>query len=63
MPNPEFTIERNAPWLPVLAKATPELTGKGGVVACGTWDLLPDTDQPNDNARFVSNLLDWLVAR
>ena len=63
MPNPEFTIEKDASWLPVLAKATPELTGNGDVVACGTWDLLPDTNEPNDNVRFVSNLLGWLVER
>lgn len=62
MPNPEFVIENRAEWLPVLAEATRELTGNGAVMACGTWDVIPETAESNDNERFVSNLLKWLTA-
>jgi hypothetical protein len=60
MPNPSFDVVHVDPGVPVVAAATPHLTGRGGVVAIGTWDIVPDgVDEPG-NRRFAANLLRWL---
>jgi hypothetical protein len=60
MPNPSFDVVRVDHGVPVVAAATPYLTGQGGVVAIGTWDIVPDgVDEPG-NGRFAANLLRWL---
>ena len=63
MPDPRFELVAVDPGVPVVASATPHLTGKGGVVAIGTWDIVPDgVDEPG-NHRFATNLLRWLSGR
>jgi hypothetical protein len=51
------------PWLGVLTLAPRALTGKGEVVAMGTWLLADEaTSQSTDNDRYAQNLIDWLGA-
>ena len=37
-----------------------ELTGKGRVIALGSWDFRSDKSL-NDNADFLANLWSWLA--
>lgn len=60
--NQQFAIFNHVDWVPVIAQAPEALTGKGSVLAIGTWQLF--TRQGNfpagfDNQRFIANLLDW----
>jgi hypothetical protein len=67
-PNQKYEFLQ-ASWVPVIAEAPagPEgLTGKGRVLAIGTWGffgLAPEsvTDQQNSNVQFIENLLVWLA--
>lgn len=60
--NQQFGIIRNASWVPVVAEAPKGLTGKGSVLAIGTWELLArqgSLPAELNNQRFVANLFDW----
>lgn len=61
MPNPRFETHTEARWVPVMVEATPHLTGDGGVLACGTWDLLTTDPPEGDQLRLMQNVLDWLA--
>jgi hypothetical protein len=59
---PEFELT-SASWVPIIAEAPQDLTGKGSVLAIGTWNFL-DADpcfKGADNYLFVRNLLQWLT--
>ena len=43
-----------------FSKASIGLTGKGRVLAMGSWDFRPDKSL-NDNAVFLANLWSWLA--
>ena len=63
VPGPQFELVTVDPGVPVVTSATPYLTGQGGVVAIGTWDIVPHgVDEPG-NGRFAANLLHWLSGR
>jgi hypothetical protein len=65
-PNQKFEVLANAAWVPVIAEAPKGLTGQGGVLAVGTWQLFRqgyDFPAGFDNLCFVENLLDWLGGR
>jgi hypothetical protein len=59
MPEPEFELEMREAL--VVVEATPHLTGRGRVVAIGTWELLSDQLNGDGNRRFAANLLRWLT--
>jgi len=46
----------------LMAIAPAKLTGKGSVLAIGTWDFRPDENLPKDsnNEIFISNIWNWL---
>lgn len=60
----EFDIIEQAPWVPIVAEAPHSLTGKGRVLAIGTWNFFDNDESLKDenvhNYRFVKNLLEWL---
>jgi hypothetical protein len=60
--NPQFKVIQPAPWVPVIAEAPKGLTGKGSVLAIGTWELFGrgyDFQAGFDNLRLVENMLRW----
>ena len=65
--NQRFEGAAWGPWSPVIAEAPEGLTGRGAVVAIGTWEVFRHARSPFalpegfDNGRFVANLFDWLA--
>jgi hypothetical protein len=59
MTDPEFELETREAL--IVVEATPHLTGKGRVVAIGTWELLSRDLDSDGNRRFAANLLRWLT--
>jgi hypothetical protein len=63
-PRSEIEFSEPAPWVPVAAEAPHGLTGRGRVLALGTWDLFGragDHLRSGDTGVFVRNLLNWLA--
>ena len=58
MREPKFELETREAL--IVVEATPYLTGKGRVVAIGTWELLSHDLDDVGNRRFAANLLRWL---
>jgi hypothetical protein len=57
-----YSYIKDAAWVPVIAEAPSGLTGRGKVLAIGTWQLGERSGSvpPGfDNRRFLENLLDW----
>lgn len=63
-PNEQYETIEDSGWVSVVAEAPSGLTGRGGVIAIGTWDLLGRDWKyldSADNAAFVANILRWLA--
>lgn len=46
----------------VVAIAPKNLTGKGGVLAIGTWDFRSEEQEhKHNNDKFIKNIWDWMI--
>jgi patatin-like phospholipase/acyl hydrolase len=54
-----FDIED--PYRAFVALAPKTLTGKGSVLAIGTWDFLPNNETNHDNEVFLQNIWHWMA--
>lgn len=61
----KYDIINQASWVPIIAEAPHSLTGKGRVLAIGTWNFFDTAEYLKnvDNYRFVCNLVEWLIQR
>ncbi len=62
--SPRFELLKFPEWFPVMAEAPIGLTGKGRVIAIGTWDFFGSDNyyKSHDNYLFAHNLMKWLSA-